>query len=58
MPGGFDAPVLSARHSGEGRNPVKHVVRSTQHLFLNASHVLLDWIPAYAGMTGERYRLH
>jgi len=35
---------LSARHSGEGRNPVKSVVRSTQNLYVVccARHFWLD----------------
>jgi hypothetical protein len=47
----FSSPKTLVRHSGESRNPVKYVVRSTQNLHVVCFAHMFDWIPAFAGMT-------
>jgi len=46
------SPKTLARHSGERRNPVKYVVRSTQNPHVVCFARMFGWIPAFAGMTG------
>jgi hypothetical protein len=45
--------IMPNCHSGEGRNPVKYFVQSTQNQLLCPSDAYLNWIPAFAGMTAR-----
>jgi hypothetical protein len=53
----FNRLRFNTHHSGEGGNPVKYVVRSTQNSYIVccARHFSY-WIPAFAGMANEGLR--